>query len=238
MLFRSYSFKGLVELITNKIGFSSLIVLFGAYLGVIVYFCAIPSKGRFSTDFARTNAGGFFQQAFYALSLVTLLMPFISGWSSFFIVIVFYGILAAPLFLNVHIFRREFTFADYLRFKGGPKSMLSEYRGIALSWVAILAELFAFFYFDPTIPLVGWAIILYTLAAAFLLSAFTQSVLFNASSCAYGKITTTDGIVEGFIVAKGEDNYVVKTKDSELLLSSDYVKSISSASLPPASEAK
>jgi len=99
-------------------------------------------------------------------------------------------------------------------------------------WIAILVVLFILFYFNPPIPLVGWAVFAYTLAAALLFIALVQSIIFNARSCAYGKITTNDGEVEGFIVAKGEDNYVVQTKEKGVLLSSNFVKSIISAPLP------
>ena len=170
-------------------------------------------------------------------------MPFISGWSSFFLVLGLYGLIIIPLIFNVRIFVRDFTFSDYVRFKNTNPALFNnpmrrEYSGIGSIWVALLAELFAFFYFNPTIPIVGWAIILYTLAAAFLLCAFTQSILFNARSCPYVKIITADGIVEGFLVAKGEDNYAVMTKEGDILLSSEYVKSISPAVLPKQTETK
>jgi hypothetical protein len=232
-LFRSYGFKELVELIINKLGFGSLIVLFGAFFAAIVYFSALPSKGRFSTDFSRSNAVGFFQQAFYVFSFIILLMPFISGWGSFFLVLFLYGIIVAPMLINVFVFRRDFTFDEYVKFKrGGFMSMKWEYIGIALSWFVMLVELLAFSYYDPTMPLVGWAVVLYSLAVAILQCALGQSILFNVSSCVYAKITTVDGLVEGFIVVKGSDHYIVKTKEKDVLLSNEYVKSIFSSDLP------
>jgi hypothetical protein len=232
-LFRPYGFKELIELIINKIGFGSLIVLFGAYFAAIVYFSALPSKGRFSTDFSRTNAVSFFQQAFYVFSFIIFLMPAISGWNSFFLVLFLYGFIVAPMLINVYVFRRDFTFDEYLKFKkGGFMSMKWKYIGIALSWVVMLVELLAFSYYDPTMPLVGWALILYSLAAAILQCALGQSVLLNVSLCVYAKIMTGDGLVEGFIVAKGSDHYIVKTKEKDVLLSNEYVKSISSSDLP------
>jgi hypothetical protein len=232
-LFRSYSFKELVELIINKIGFGSLIVLFAAYFAAIVYFSALPSKGRFSPDFPRSNAVSFFQQAFYVFSFITFLMPFISGWGSFFLVLFLYFIIVVPMIVNIYVLRRDFTFEEYVKFKnGGFMSMKWKFSGIALSWVVMLVELLAFSYYDPTISLVGWAIILYSLAAAFLQAALGQSILINASSCVYAKIITVDGLVEGFIVAKGSDHYLVKTRENDVLLSNEYVKSISPSPLP------
>ena len=232
-LFRSYSFKELVDLVINKLGFSALIVLFGAHFAAIVYFSALPSKGRFSTDFPRSNVVGFFQQAFYVFSFIIFLTPFISGWGSFFLVLLLYGIIIVPMLVNTHVLGRDFTFDEYLKFRsGGFMSMIWKYSGIALSWVVMLAELLAFSYCDPTIPLVGWAVILYSLAAAFLQAALGQSILGNACSCVYAKITTVDGIVEGFIVAKGSDHYLVKTRENGVLLSNEYVKSISPSGLP------
>lgn len=231
-LFRFYGFKELVELIINKVGFASLIVLLGAYFAAIVYFAALPSKSRFSADFSRVNAVVFFQQAFYSFSFVIFLMPFLSGWGSFFLVVILYGILVVPMFVNIYVFRRDFSFDDYVRFRGGFTSMTHEYIGVGLSWLTVLAESLAFFYFDPAIPLVGWAIICYCLAVTFLLSAYTQGILWNASSCVYAKIVTDDGLVEGFIIAKGSDHYLVKTKESDMLLSSAFVKSISPLPLP------
>ncbi len=236
-LFNPYSFKGLVDLIINKIGYSSLIIIFAAYLGAIVYSSTIPSKGRFSTDYPQINAAGFFQQLFYALSIVIIFMPFISGWSTFVLVLVLYGAIAVPLVINALIFRQDFSFKEYLAFKNSPRSIRRKYYGIGLLWLSIIAELFVFFYFNLTIPLVGWAIIVYSFAVAFLSSALTQSTLFNASTCPYCKITTVDGITEGFIIAKGEDNYLVKTNEnSDILLSSSYVKTISPIPVPKTSE--
>ena len=232
-LFRSYSFKELVELIINKIGFASLIVLFAAFFAAIVYFSALPSKSRFSSDFPRSNAVGFFQQAFYVFSFVIFLMPFTSGWLSFLLVIFLYAIIAGPMFVNIRIFGRDFTFEQYMKFKkGGFVSMTSESIGIALTWTVLLSELLAFSYFDPTIPLVGWAIVFYSLAAAVLQAALVQSILFNIRSCVYARIVTVDGFAEGFIVAKGSDHYVVKTKENDLLLANNYVKSISPSEIP------
>lgn len=140
--------------------------------------------------------------------------------------------------MNVRTFSKDFTYDDYMRFKSPvrlttePKWIISKYAGIALCWIAIIGELLAFFYFNPIIPLVGWGIITYTFIAAFILAALTQSTIFNASTCLYAKITTADGSVEGFIVSKGEDNYLVKTKESDVLLSTGYVKSISNAQIP------
>lgn len=232
-LFRSYGFKELVELVINKIGFGSLIVLFGTFFAAIVYFSGLPSKGRFSGDFSRSNAVGFFQQAFYVFSFIIFLMPIISGWGSFFLVLFLYSIIVAPMFINVFVFRRDFTFDEYVKFKrGGFMSMKWEYIGIALSWFVMLVELLAFSYYNPTMPLVGWAVVLYSLAVAILQCALGQSILLNVSSCVYAKIMTDDGLVEGFIVAKGSDHYIVKTKEKDVLLSSEYVKSISSSDLP------
>ena len=107
---------------------------------------------------------------------------------------------------------------------------------IIFTWIAILAELFIFFYFNITIPLIGWAILIYTWRLV--LTALTQSTLFNARSCVYGKITTIDSEIEGFIVAKGEDNYIIQTKEKGVLLSNNYVKFISQAALPDAKEVK
>jgi hypothetical protein len=232
-LFRSYGFKELVDLIINKLGFSALIVLFGAYFAAIVYFSALPSKGRFSPDFSRSNAVSFFQQAFYVFSSIIFLMPLISGWGYFFLVLFFYLIIVVPMCVNMYVLRRDFTFDEYVKFKkGGFISVVWKYSGIALIWIAVLGELLAFSYCDPTMPLIGWAVILYSLAAAILQSALGQSVLFNVSSCVYAKIMTVDGLVEGFIVAKGSDHYIVKTKKKDVLLSNEYVKSISSSDLP------
>jgi len=167
-----------------------------------------------------------------------LLMPFISGWYSFFEVLLFYGILGVPILINVSIFSKDFTYDDYLRFNNRfkliaePRWIISKYAGIGLCWITMLGELLAFFYFNPTIPLLGWGIITYTFIAAFILAALTQSTIFNASTCLYAKITTADGSIEGFIVSKGEDHYLVKTRESDVLLSTGYVKSISNAQLP------
>jgi hypothetical protein len=234
-LFTPYSFKGLIDLVIGKIGYASLIVLFGAYLGLIVYYCTIPSKGRYSTDYARTNAMNFLMQIFYAPLVITLMLPFISGWWSFFTVWFFYGIIGVPLFFIFISFRQDFVYKDYYKLRLNVLSMWSKYVIVGFSLVAVLVEIFVFSFLNPTIPTVGWVVILYVLATGFVMSAFAQSVLYNARTCVYGKITTTDGAtIEGFIVAKGEDNYLVSSKDGELLVSCNCVKTISPTELPRA----
>jgi hypothetical protein len=160
-------------------------------------------------------------------------MPFISGWYSFFLVLLFYGIIFVPMWVNVRLLAQDFTFDEYVKFRrGGLISMKWRFSGISLTWISILGEFLAFSYFDPTIPLLGWAIIVYSIAAAFLQAALGQSLLVHISRCVYARIITVDGSVEGFIAAKGSDHYIVKTKENDVLLSNDYVKSISPSPLP------
>ncbi len=222
-----------MELIIDKIGFASLIVMFAAYFAAIVYFSALPSRGRFSPDFPRSSAVSFFQQAFYVFSFIMLLMPFISGWVAFLLVLVFYLIIFVPMIINIIVLRRDFTFDEYVKFKNsGFMSMIWKFSGIASIWIAVLAELLVFSYFNPKIPLIGWVLILYSLITALLQVALAQSVLFNARSCVYAKIITADGPIEGFVIAKGSDHYLVKTRESDILLQSGFVKSISPSNLP------
>jgi hypothetical protein len=133
------------------------------------------------------------------------------------------------MIVNANIFRADFTFEDYVRFhKGGLASIYlgQEFRGIALSWFLTMTELVAFSYVDPTIPLIGWAVILCSLAATFLQSVMALGFLINTRDCVYAKIVTVDGVLQGFVVSKGEDHYLVKTRESDLLLSSEYIKSM------------
>jgi len=227
-LFRSYSFEELVELMINKIGLGSLIVLFGAYFAAIVYFSALPSKGRFSTDFPKTNALEFFQQTFYVFFFLIFLMPFVSGLVSFFLVLLLYGFVFGAMLVNVRVLGRDLSFDEYVELKQGNHMLIMRkyYGGIALIWLVLLVELLAFLSCDPTIPLFGWIIVLYSLLAASLQAALGQGFLYNARHCIHAKIVTADGLVEGFIVAKGSDHYLVKTKENYVMLSSAYVKSI------------
>jgi hypothetical protein len=232
-LFTPYGFKELVDLIIDKLGFGSLIVLLGAYFAAIVYFSGLPAKSRFSADTPRSNAVGFVQQVFYIFSFIIFLMPFISGWISFVLVLLFYGMVAVPMLINIRLVAKDFTFDEYVKFRrGGIMSMKWKYSGLGLTWILILGELLAFSYFDPTIPLIGWVIITYTIAVAVLQAALVQSYLFHVTTCLHAKIITADGSVEGFVIAKGSDHYIVKTKESDVLLSSDYIKSISQSPLP------
>ncbi len=220
-------------MIIDRLGFGSLIVLLGAYFAAIVYFSALPAKSRFSTDTTRSNAIGSIQQIFYIFSFLLFLMPFISGWFSFFLVLLFYGVVAVPMWINARLVGKDFTFDEYVKFKrGGFKSMVWEFSGIALTWITILGELLAFSYFDPTIPLFGWAMITYSIALGVLQASLGQSYLSHIYTCLHVRIVTADEPVEGFIVAKGSDHYIVKTKERDMLLSSDYIKSISMLPLP------
>jgi hypothetical protein len=235
-LFSPYSFSELVDLIINKLGFSSLIVLLGAYFAAIVYFCALPAKSRFSSDAPRSNVVSYLQQAFYIFSSLGVLMLFVSGLFSFFLVLLFYGTIAVPMYVNIRLLSRDFSFDEYMRFKRADPASIkwkrSRLSGIALTWISLLGEFLAFSYFDPTIPLLGWAIIIYSIAAAFLQLAVAQSYLIHVSGCVYARIMTADGSVDGFVAAKGSDHYIVKTKENDVLLSNDYVKSISPSPLP------
>jgi hypothetical protein len=232
VLFRSISFKELVDSAISKLGFSVLVILFSAYIAAIIYFSALPFKSRFSTEFARSNALGFFQQAFYYSSILTVPMLF-TGLSSFLLVLFLYIIIFLPMLVNAHLIGREFKFEEYVKFRsGGLISMIWEHSGIAFIWLVLLGELTFFLRCDPTIPLLGWAIIIYSIAFASFQTALGQSYLSNISSCLYAKIITIDGSVEGFIVAKGSDHYVVMTKEKVVFLSNSYVKSFSPLDLP------
>lgn len=137
------------------------------------------------------------------------------------------------MLVNIRFLARDFTFDEYVKFRRRDIiSMKWEFSGIALIWISVLGELLAFSYFDPTIPLLGWAIIIYSIAAALLQAALGQSYLTHVSTCVYARIITADGSVEGFIIAKGSDHYIVKTKENDVLLSSDYIKSISPSPIP------
>lgn len=232
-LFRFYSFSKLVDLIINDLGFSTLIVLLLAYFAAIVYFSALPAKSPFSTETSRSKAVGFFQQAFYIFSFVTLLMPWKSGWASFFLVLSFYVPIISTTGLNWFV-TRNIGFNEYLKFRrDGPKSMIWKFSGLACLWIAILSELLVFLIYDPSIPLIGWVVILYSLGVAILQAVLAQSYLSHISSCLYAKIETIDGLkVEGFIFSKGSDHYIVKSKEKDVLLSNWYVKSIYQSPLP------
>ena len=230
-LFRFYSFKELVDLVINEIGLGSLIILFSAYFAAIVYFSSLPSKGRFSTDFSKTYALSFFQQAFYILSFPIFLMPFVSGLYSFILVFLLYIFILSAMLVNVRVLGRDFSFEDYLELKQISFKLIAGkawkyYVGIALIWLVVLVELLIFLSCDPSIPLFGWIVILYSLVAASLQAAFGQGILYNAFHCMYAKIVTVDGIVKGFIIAKDSDHYLVKTKENDIILSREYVKSI------------
>jgi hypothetical protein len=239
-LFRSISFKELVELVISKLGLSVLVVLFSAYFAAIVFFSALPSKSIFSTEYSQSKAIGFFQQAFRVFSLITILMIFISGWYSFILLWIFYLIIFVPTTVNVIVFRRELTFDEYVKFKSVrfilgfiPLPCITKYDyANALSWIGMLGELLALFYLDPTIPLVGWAVILYSLVLASFQTSLIIGVLSNARSCPYAKIMTVDGIVKGFIIAKAQDHYIVQTRKNQILLSNEHVKSMSPSPLP------
>ena len=238
-LFRFYSFKELVELIINEIGLGSLIILFSAYFAAIVYFSSLPSKGQFSTDFSKSYALSFFQQAFYILSFLIFLMPFISGWGSFILMFLLYVPIFCAMLVNVRVLGRDFSFDDYMELKrDGFKLIVRKarkyYAGIALIWLVVLVELLVFLSCDPSIPLFGWVVVIYSLVAASLQAAFGQGILYNAQHCIYAKIVTAEGIVEGFIVAKDSNHYLVKTKENYIVLSREYVKSIFPS--PPSSE--
>lgn len=234
-LFTPYSFEELVDLILNKLGFGSLIVLLGAYFAAIVFFSSLPAKSSFSTDTAKSKAVSSIQQIFYVLSFIIFLMPLISGWGPFILVLFLYGVVAIPMLVNLLVVAKDFTFDEYVKLRRGReglKSTIWKFRGIALIWLSILGELLVFSHLDPTIPLLGWVLITYSIALAALQATLAQSYLVHVTSCLYARITTVEGSVEGFIVAKGSDHYIVKTKESDVLLSSDYVKSISQSPLP------
>jgi hypothetical protein len=238
-LFGPYSFKELIGLLINQVGFNTLFVILAAYIAAVVYFCTIPSKGRFSNNYAQSHATGFLQQVSLILSVLFLLIIAISGWASFFTVLIFFAVLTIPLFICVKVFSKDLTYEDYKRFRNptsfatDPRWFVTKYGSISLVWLATVIELLAFFFYNPIIPLVGWAVITYALALSFLLAALIQSTITNASTCVFAKIITADGAdVEGFIVSKGEDNYLVKTKECDFLLTTDYVHIISQAEPP------
>jgi hypothetical protein len=240
-----------VDISANSVGFASVIVLITAYFAAIVYFSVLPYKSRFSSESYQSKAIGFFQQAFYIFSFILFLVPFVSGWNYFLAVLLLYLFIVAPMFINTSLFGHEFNFDQIIDFKKKQESNLSnirnatskflllglfpnlrKYIGVALTWIAILGELLFLSYFNPALPFVGWIIILWSFVAATFQAALVQSYLANLSSLKYAKITTLDGTIEGFILSKDSDHYVVKTKQNSILIQNEYVKTVIDEKIP------
>lgn len=220
LLVRPYSFSSLLSAAVLVLGVSELLLITGAVFALLAFFTAIPSSGGFSSQSARVAGLFFLQQTIiWPFVLILLVDP-----SSFLEALPYAIVVSLAMLWNQGHIKHDLTYEDYEHSKSGNVGRTFEFstrRFLSANALLITILLVSFYLvkFDPIMTLLGWLLTLYYLFFALLQVAYSYGFLFQAIGAKKVRITTTEkGDIEGYLVAKGEDHFLVRTQEENLLL--------------------
>jgi hypothetical protein len=218
---KSYSFSSLISTAVSTLGISEMLLIVGAVFALLAFFTAIPSSGGFTSQGVRVAGLFFLQQTIIWPFILILLVDFNSFLSALPYVIV----ISLGMYWNQKNIKHDLTYEEYEASKSGSWGRtyeLSTKRFLSANVLLIAIVLVSFYLmkFNPTMSLIGWFLTLYYLFFGLLQVALSYGYLFQAVGAKKVKISTTgkDEVIEGWLVAKGEDHFLVRTKDESLLL--------------------
>jgi len=228
-----YSFDQLVNLAISVLGKVELFALITGFIALAAFFTSIPSSGGFATLSPRI-AGLFLVNliATWALGILILfgLRIFPSILAS---TILLYGPLAILALIAWPSSTSDPTYAELTQNRqnslAGTADTLFMKRMIApnVLLVIVLGELAYFANNNPSFPLLAWFLLGYALVGAVLIIAQAEGYAYLITTAKYARLTPTEGQpYEGFIVSKGNDHYLIRTKERIFLVQSSGVREI------------
>lgn len=228
LLFQPYTFEETLKATYDLFGINNLILLGLSYFAIIVYVVRVPIMSPFSEEIAKSGAASFIQQLFYIISFI----PFIKllfginlnylfnlghfALIYFAIVIPFFRIIKDISLLSTYesyivIKKRRITLLDYKTLKG--------FTGLASFWIISIILFVYFTIFNPSLPLICWIFVFYSLASAFIIAALAHSFISYIKQSKYVHIETIEGKqFEGFLLFKDNDLYGIKTREGNILI--------------------
>jgi hypothetical protein len=227
-LVTSYSTTQLFRATLTVLGANGVLLFLGGFFALSAFFAAIPSAGAFSSQGPRIAGLFFLQQIVYwPLIFVFLISPY-----SFLAVLPYYLALAIPMTFALKPLGRDLTYEEFAQSKSGqwgPTMALTSRKFLASNILSsvITFELLFVIKFDVSLTLLSWFLFLYTILFAILLVAYSYGFLFQLVNAKRVIITTLDDKeIECFLVAKGEDHYIIRTPGENMLLQGSFVKRI------------
>lgn len=216
----SYSFDALLNLTISTVGISQLSLILGATFTLLAFFTAIPSSGGFGSVGARVAGLYLFQNTFfYAFALLLLVSPVSFLGALPYVILPLLGM----TWSSEHT-KHDLTYAEYEQSKSGrigPTSEFTASRFLSTNvlLITIIVENFYLIKFNPSLALFGWVLIFYSFFFSLLQVAYSYGFVFQAINAKKVQITTTDKeSLEGYLVGKGEDHFIIRTPDQNLLL--------------------
>lgn len=220
ILFQQISFSVLAGAVLKQIGFSGAIIGLGSFFTLAAFFTAVPSSGGFAGQGTRVAGLFFVQQTFFWPFVFILLLSPGSAVS----LLPFIAPVGIVMYVGSQFIKDDLEYHEFADSKSGQVqrtfSMSSRrFAGVNALVLVIMTETFYIVKFDPTLSLFGWLFLLYVVFFAVLQIAFTYGLLFQLINAKNVVITTTaNGRIEGYLVSRGEDHILIRTKDNERLL--------------------
>ena len=220
LLERSYSFDTLLHLTISRLGISELALVLGALFTLLAFFTAIPSSGGFGSVGVRVSGLYLIQNTFvYAFAVLLFVSPGSFLEALPYVILPFLG-----MAWNQEHAKHDLTYDEYEQSKSGRLGTTSEFTtrrflSTNVLLIIIIVEDFYLLKFNPTLALFGWFLIVYSLFFSLLQVAYSYGFVFQAINAKKVQITTTNKeSFEGYLVGKGEDHFIIRTRDQNMLL--------------------
>lgn len=229
----TYSFSDLVAKAISTFGEATLFAFLTGFIALAAFFTSIPSSGGFASSSPRV-AGLFLIEAMLTWAvgifiLVGLLvLPSVLASTA----LLYVPLVIAALFANPAN-TSDPTFGELEETtQGAVVSVLEVLLMRRMRWptallIVILGEVVYFANNNPSYPLIAWFLLIYALFGAFLILAQSYGTAYLTMTAKLAQVTETDGTkIEGYVISKGSDHYLVQTKERLFLLQSSFVREI------------
>ena len=107
------------------------------------------------------------------------------------------------------------------------KNNLREYWFFIWYWLSLFFSFIYFTVFDPSLPLIHWILILYSLSSALIIGVFVYSFISHMWSILHVIVKTSNGEQrEGFLISSDNNFCLIKTRKGDLLIPTSQILEI------------
>jgi|GEM_PF-5669897 len=104
---------------------------------------------------------------------------------------------------------------------------LREYWFFIWYWLSLFFSFIYFTVFDPSLPLIHWILILYSLSSALIIGVFVYSFISHMWSILHVIVKTSNGEQrEGFLISSDNNFCLIKTRKGDLLIPTSQILEI------------
>lgn len=242
-----FSFDVLVSKIFEILGLGNSILIIAGLISFIAYIITIPSKGPFEFLNPRMAILFYSFQVFNIFSLFFIIPMLITksittSEINFLINIL---VLLIPIWLAFQFsgkqFSREISFDEQVRYLKSKKNMSfyfnllkkderfkNYFRSVAFIWIVLPAEIIYLLIYNPSLPLFGWIYFFFIFIYLIFFSALYQGSVMQLNNTRYVRIETSNEVeIEGFLIGNGEDHYVIRRKEGDIIIEKGFIRTIS-----------